>query len=415
MGRRGPVSIASAARRRAGRSSRPGAGESTSIRMGSRDASDAASTIARERPSNVSKTLASRRDRWRARGLYCAPPPGGMGGRARVSERNDRRRRRIRESIPGDSVPAVSNHGSGRVLNPTRIAIWAANTALFVLCCWLAAGLVNTAIGGMAGRPPGRGRRRRAARAAARARVVRSTGDPGAQPLQGLDAAARQPVETEPTLSEEELEATRLPLRAARHRRCECRRRTFLGGRRGPGEPQADRGPRAGPAARAGDRDPHRATPDRVAERRQARRAGARRGEPGAIKRLGPAPRRPRRRTTCATASAGSRSRRFEVGRDQVEETMRNPAELFSQARILPKYDNGQMVGVQLNVDQAGQPLRADRHPERRHDHRRQRHHGHQPAGQRGAPAELTESTDFQVNVMGADGQVRTLQYTIGQ
>jgi type II secretory pathway component PulC len=28
---------------------------------------------------------------------------------------------------------------------------------------------------------------------------------------------------------------------------------------------------------------------------------------------------------------------------------------------------------------------------------------------------ELTESTDFQVNVMGADGQIRTLQYTIGQ
>jgi type II secretion system protein C len=32
----------------------------------------------------------------------------------------------------------------------------------------------------------------------------------------------------------------------------------------------------------------------------------------------------------------------------------RNPAALFSEARILPKYENGQMVGVQLKRDQGG-------------------------------------------------------------
>ncbi len=32
----------------------------------------------------------------------------------------------------------------------------------------------------------------------------------------------------------------------------------------------------------------------------------------------------------------------------------RNPANLFSQARILPKYENGQMVGVQLNAIKPG-------------------------------------------------------------
>ena len=31
-----------------------------------------------------------------------------------------------------------------------------------------------------------------------------------------------------------------------------------------------------------------------------------------------------------------------------------NPAALFSQARILPKYENGQMVGVQVNAIKAG-------------------------------------------------------------
>lgn len=64
---------------------------------------------------------------------------------------------------------------------------------------------------------------------------------------------------------------------------------------------------------------------------------------------------------------AGSRPRRptpsFIPGGPQVEpganatpdaQSLRNPATLFSQARILPKYDNGQMVGVQVNAIKAG-------------------------------------------------------------
>jgi len=35
-------------------------------------------------------------------------------------------------------------------------------------------------------------------------------------------------------------------------------------------------------------------------------------------------------------------------------ENARNPATLFSQARILPKYENGQMVGVQVNAIKPG-------------------------------------------------------------
>jgi general secretion pathway protein C len=37
-----------------------------------------------------------------------------------------------------------------------------------------------------------------------------------------------------------------------------------------------------------------------------------------------------------------------------LEETIRNPAQLFSQARILPKYEDGEMVGVQVSAIQAG-------------------------------------------------------------
>ena len=37
-----------------------------------------------------------------------------------------------------------------------------------------------------------------------------------------------------------------------------------------------------------------------------------------------------------------------------LEEVIRNPAQLFSQARILPKYEDGEMVGVQVSAIQAG-------------------------------------------------------------
>jgi general secretion pathway protein C len=37
-----------------------------------------------------------------------------------------------------------------------------------------------------------------------------------------------------------------------------------------------------------------------------------------------------------------------------LEDVIRNPAQLFSQARILPKYEDGEMVGVQVSAIQAG-------------------------------------------------------------
>ncbi|MFI5318321.1 MAG: PDZ domain-containing protein [Myxococcota bacterium] len=45
---------------------------------------------------------------------------------------------------------------------------------------------------------------------------------------------------------------------------------------------------------------------------------------------------------------------RFAVPRAEVETAAQNPAALYSQARILPRYDQGRMVGVQLNAIRPG-------------------------------------------------------------
>jgi general secretion pathway protein C len=45
---------------------------------------------------------------------------------------------------------------------------------------------------------------------------------------------------------------------------------------------------------------------------------------------------------------------RFAVPRAEVETATQNPAALYSQARILPRYDQGKMVGVQLNAIRPG-------------------------------------------------------------
>lgn len=45
---------------------------------------------------------------------------------------------------------------------------------------------------------------------------------------------------------------------------------------------------------------------------------------------------------------------RFAVPRAEVESAAQNPAALYSQARILPRYENGKMVGVQLNAIRPG-------------------------------------------------------------
>ena len=44
----------------------------------------------------------------------------------------------------------------------------------------------------------------------------------------------------------------------------------------------------------------------------------------------------------------------FDVSRQDIEETLRNPADLLSQARVLPKFEDGEMVGLQINSIKPG-------------------------------------------------------------
>lgn len=44
----------------------------------------------------------------------------------------------------------------------------------------------------------------------------------------------------------------------------------------------------------------------------------------------------------------------FDVSRSDIEETLRNPNNLLSQARILPKFEGGEMVGLQVNSIKSG-------------------------------------------------------------
>jgi type II secretion system protein C len=104
---------------------------------------------------------------------------------------------------------------------------------------------------------------------------------------------------------------------------------------------------------------------------------------------------------------------RFGVSRGDVESIANNPAALFSQARILPKYEEGQMVGVQLNSIQQGSLFEqigiqnGDIITE---------FNGIHITNQQDSAAvlrQLTEASEFNVTVQGADGQPRRLTYEL--
>ena len=72
------------------------------------------------------------------------------------------------------------------------------------------------------------------------------------------------------------------------------------------------------------------------------------------------APTRNRRRSTARNRSAPAErvrklaENRYEVPREELEKTVRNPTALFSQAQIQPRYTDGEMVGMQINSIKPG-------------------------------------------------------------
>jgi len=106
---------------------------------------------------------------------------------------------------------------------------------------------------------------------------------------------------------------------------------------------------------------------------------------------------------------------RFSVPRSDVESVANNPAALFSQARILPKYDqeSGEMMGVQLNSIKAGSLFEqigirdGDTITE---------FNGIQVTGQQESAQvlrQLTSAKEFDVSVTGEDGETRRLRYEL--
>ena len=93
------------------------------------------------------------------------------------------------------------------------------------------------------------------------------------------------------------------------------------------------------------DEDAGPATDVRPAKPRVAKRRGGRRAERA---RRAQKPKPPSESVTRLDED------HFKVGRDDIDEVMENPTNLFSQARILPKYEAGAMVGLQINAIKPG-------------------------------------------------------------
>ena len=240
-----------------------------------------------------------------------------------------------------------------------RIGIWIANALLFGLACLFAASIVNQFLAG-----------------ALEAPEVEARPAPPADPPRARTWAERQVILTrnlfnastlappkpkQPAPAEDEkLAATRLPLR--------------LLGTAAADDPEAswaaveDLEERTHRIVRPGDAVKGKARVVRIERRRIVLDNGGRReelaleedpkakaGPRRAARRGARAARRAAVRRAAPNAAAAARLRklaenRFAVSREQMDEAMRNPANLFSQARILPKYEEGRMVGVQLNA-----------------------------------------------------------------
>jgi general secretion pathway protein C len=299
----------------------------------------------------------------------------------------------------------------------SRFPIWIVNGALFVLCCFLTSSLITGWVGEwLAGAP------------------IAAPAAPAPAELAGRDWSQREGILTRnlfqvstllpegPLVEElgnedEELEATRLPLK--------------LLGTVASSDPRAswaaieDTTRRERQIVRAEDQLLDKATVVRI-ERRRIVLENAGKREELALDEEDASLARPMRtsargRSAAPVADVSDLRERvqrladdsFQVQREDVQDVMRNPAELFSQARILPKYEEGEMVGVQLNAIQPGSLfedigiLDGDVITEV---------NGiviSSPQDSAALLRELTQSDQFDVEVLGADGAPRTLSYVI--
>jgi len=232
---------------------------------------------------------------------------------------------------------------------------WGANAVLFTLGCFLAADTGSAVVGSLLAPPPIEGE----VSAPPPPAVDRSWSQRQAIVTRNLFNSSTLAPPAPAQSQDEELQATKLPLR--------------LLGTAASGDPALARAAvedtqnRKTLVVSVGDRIQDKATVLRIERRRiilaenDARRElSLDDGKPGPAGRRAKRPSAaPKRRTAAARKGSDARIRRlaedrFAVPRSDVEETLRNPANLFSQARILPRYQDGEMVGMQVNAIKSG-------------------------------------------------------------
>jgi general secretion pathway protein C len=300
-----------------------------------------------------------------------------------------------------------------------RVVIWTANGLLAVLCCWLAAGIAGDIAGGLlAPSVPAEA----AAAAAVPAPVSRTWQSRQVILDRNLFHSTTLAPSNEPT--PEDLAATKLPLKLLGTAAGDDTRSSWAA--------VEDLEKRQHLVVRIGDRLQGKAEVTRIERRRIVLRNAGRLEELALDGETGPvtASRNSRGRNysrTQARPATTDQARgnspvervqrlaenRFGVAREDVQSVANNPAALFSQARILPKYEEGQMVGVQLNAIQSGSLFEqigiqnGDTITE---------FNGITITSQQDSAAvlrQLTESNEFNVTVTGADGQQRRLTYEL--
>jgi general secretion pathway protein C len=295
-----------------------------------------------------------------------------------------------------------------------RILLRSANGVLLVLCCFLAARIIASVAGeavlpedALASAPLPRGEERSQTWDERQVILSRNLFN-----VSTLGAAQVEP-------EEEDYEQTKLPLR--------------LLGTAAAADPRLSRAAvedletRTHQVVHVGDRLKGQAEVVRIERRRLVLQNGPRREELALSEEPAPgprptasrasAPRAPARRSAAVPrASADIRrlgDNRFALPRADVESVADNPAALFSQARILPKYEEGEMVGVQLNAIKPGSLFEqigiqnGDVITEL---------NGIRVTGQQESAEvlrELSQATDFNVSVTGQDGATRELRYEV--
>ncbi len=298
-----------------------------------------------------------------------------------------------------------------------RIAIWSANTCLFVACCWLLAANLNQVAAAM---------------------LVPTSASPSIAPAPAAGPVARtwedrkvildnDPFDVStlipaaPVQQEEELEETKLPLR-------------LLGTAASTREDISwaaveDQDQRREVVVKLGDKLAGRATVVGIERKRIVLDNRGKREEltfdedaaPAPVKRRQARRATPPRRPARANAARDAASRvrrlsenRFQVQRDDVVEMAgRNPAEIFSSARILPKYEDGQMVGIQLNNVKAGSLFETIGIQD---GDTITNFNGIQidsPQGSAEVLREITQAEQFEIQVTGSDGTPRKLTYEL--